>query len=150
MRQAWGLVLAKGCILRDSAHRAALLHAAWSSWGAGMSHLVGSHLQSLLLKQFHSLGGRKTQGTSYMAQRKGPFLSNLTGLGQQGPRRRRERRSKISRTLALVQPCSASSTWGDQAASEYASTSSPGAGEGLGSAYSPQWLHMHPGTCPSR
>lgn len=40
--------------------RAALLHTAWSSWGAGMSHLVGSHLQSLLLKQFHSLGGRKT------------------------------------------------------------------------------------------
>lgn len=25
-----------------------------------MSHLIGSHLQSLLLKQFHSLGGRKT------------------------------------------------------------------------------------------
>lgn len=27
---------------------------------AGMSHLVGSHLQSVLLKQFHSLGGWKT------------------------------------------------------------------------------------------
>lgn len=44
---------------QDSARRAALLHAACSICGAGMSHLVGSHLQSLLLKQFHSLGGGK-------------------------------------------------------------------------------------------
>lgn len=65
--QAQGLVLAVGCSLRAGSRSRTQPSQQGSSaprclqqLRAGMSHLVGSHLQSLLLKQFHSLGGWKT------------------------------------------------------------------------------------------
>lgn len=49
-----------------------------------MSHLVGSHLQSLLLKQFHSLGGGKT-GHQLCVSEEGALPPHPpTGPGQLG------------------------------------------------------------------
>lgn len=52
-----------------------------------MSHLVGSHLQSFLLKQFHSLGGWKT-GHQLHVSEEGALCPHLpphpAGLGQLG------------------------------------------------------------------
>lgn len=97
--------------------RAAPLHTAWSSWGAGMSHLVGSHLQSLLLKQFHSLGGWKT-GHQLGVSEEGALPPHPPqGQGSWVPQRRRQRGSKVTTRPGLAQPCSASSAWAAQAAS---------------------------------
>lgn len=81
--------------------------------GAGMSHLVGSHLQSLLLKQFHFLGGRKT-GHQLCVSEEGAGTLPLTPTGpeQRGPRRTTEKGSKVTLWPGLAQPRSASSAWG--------------------------------------
>lgn len=57
-----------------------------------MSHLVGSHLQSLLLKQFHSLGGRKTGHQLCVSQERGrdPSPHTHTGPEQLGASQEKE------------------------------------------------------------
>jgi len=98
-RCAQGLVLAAGRSSRAGPQAGRSLQGSsaphcLSSWGAAMSHLVGSHLQSLLLKQFHSLGGWKT-GHQLQVSEEGALPPHPPrDWGSWGPRRRRERRKQ--------------------------------------------------------